>query len=73
MKGFIVAIGLGTLRIVLGLTIGLNVVNLESTAVDTATLGWILLAAGVLAIVVSRVATPQRGHTSVVEESRHRS
>jgi hypothetical protein len=67
-----VAIGLGTLLLVLGLVFVLDVINVDSSLVDTATLGWILVGAGVLAIVVSLVASRQRSQTTVVEERRHR-
>ncbi len=66
------AIGLGTLLLVLGLVFVLDVINVDSSAVDTTTLGWILVGAGVLAIVVSLVASRQRSQTTVVEERRHR-
>ncbi len=67
-----VAIGLGTLLLVLGLVFVLDVINVDSGLVDTATLGWILVGAGVLAIVVSLVAARQRSQATVVEERRHR-
>ena len=66
------AIGLGTLLIVLGLVFVLDVVNVDSSAVDTGTLGWILVGAGVLAIVVSLIAGRQSSQTTIVEERRHR-
>ena len=65
-------IGLGIVLIVLGLVFALDVVNVDTSAVDTVTLGWILLAAGVLAIVVSLVVNQQRSRTTVVEERRDR-
>ena len=64
------AIGLGILLIVLGLILVLDVVNIDTTAIDTGTLGWILLVAGVLAIVISLVVSQQRSRTTVVEERR---
>ncbi len=66
------ALGLGTLLIVLGMVAVLGVVNLDSALVDTATLGSILVGAGVLAIVVTLLATRRRSRTTVVEERRHR-
>lgn len=66
------AIGLGTLLIVLGLVFVLDVINVDSSAVDTATLGWILVGAGVLAIVVSLLASRRSSQTMIVEERRHR-
>jgi uncharacterized membrane protein HdeD (DUF308 family) len=65
-------IGLGIVLIVLGLVLALDVVNIDTTAVDTATLGWILLAAGALAIIVSLVVQKQRTRTTVVQERRDR-
>ncbi len=65
------AIGLGIVLIVLGLVLVLDVVNFDTSAVDTGTLGWILLIAGALAIVVSLVVNQQRTRsTTVVEERR---
>lgn len=65
------AIGLGILLIVLGLIFVLDVVNFDTSAVDTGTLGWILLIAGVLAIAISLVVNHQRTRsTTVVEERR---
>ena len=43
-------IGLGIVLIVLGLIFALDVINIDTSAVDTATLGWILLIAGVVAV-----------------------
>ena len=63
-------IGLGIVLVVLGLVFALDVVNIDTAAVDTTTLGWILLAAGVLAIVVSLVINQQRSRTTVVEQRR---
>lgn len=64
-------IGLGIVLIVLGLIFALDVINIDTSAVDTGTLGWILLIAGVVAIVVSLVVNQQRSRsTTVVEERR---
>lgn len=64
-------IGLGIVLIVLGLIFALDVINIDTSAVDTGTLGWILLIAGILAIVVSLVVNQQRTRsTAVVEERR---
>ncbi len=65
-------LGLGTLLIVLGLVALLDVVNVDTALVDTTTLGWILVGAGVLAIAVSLVATRHGSRATVVEERRHR-
>lgn len=63
-------LGLGIVLIVLGLIFGLGVVNIPGLDqyVATETLGWILLAAGVLAIVLGLVMNKQRGETRHVEE-----
>ena len=65
------AIGLGIVLIVIGLVLVLDVVNFDTTMVDTETLGWILLVAGAIAIVVSLVVNQQRSRSHhVVEEHR---
>lgn len=64
------AIGLGIVLIALGLILVLDVVNLDTSLVDTGTLGWILLVAGALAIVVSLIVNQQRSRAHVVEERR---
>jgi uncharacterized membrane protein HdeD (DUF308 family) len=61
------AIGIGIVLIVLGLVFILDVINVDTSAVDTGTLGWILLAAGILAIVISLVVNHQRTRATVVE------
>jgi len=64
-------LGLGIVLIVLGLVFALDVINVETSAFDGSTLGWILLLAGVIAIVVSLVVNQQRTRqTTVVEERR---
>jgi len=65
-------IGLGIVLIVLGLIFGLGVVHTPGLDdyVATETLGWILLAAGVLAVVLALVMNKQRGETRHVEERR---
>ena len=64
------AIGLGIVLIALGLVLVLDVVNMDTSVVDTGTLGWILLVAGALAIVVSLIVNQQRSRAHVVEERR---
>ena len=64
------AIGLGIVLIVVGLILVLDVVNVDTSVIDTGTLGWILLVAGVLAIVISLVVNQQRTRRTVVEERR---
>lgn len=64
-------IGLGIVLIVLGLTLALDVINVDTSLVDTGTLGWILLVAGIVAVVVSLIVNQQRSKsTHVVEERR---
>lgn len=63
-------LGLGIVLIVLGLIFGLGVVNIPGLDdyVATETLGWILVAAGVLSIILGLVMNKQRGETRHVEE-----
>jgi uncharacterized membrane protein HdeD (DUF308 family) len=63
-------IGLGIVLIVLGLIFALDVINVDTSAVDTGTLGWILLLAGIVAIVVSLVVNQQRTRSRTVIEER---
>lgn len=63
-------IGLGIVLIVAGLILAFDVVDIDTTAIDTETLGWILLAAGVLAILVSLVVNQQRTRSTTVVERR---
>jgi uncharacterized membrane protein HdeD (DUF308 family) len=64
------AVGLGIILIVAGLVLVLNVVNVNLSGVNDASLGWILLLAGILAIVVSLVINQQRNRTRTVIERR---
>lgn len=64
------AIGLGIVLIVAGLILVLDVINIDISAVDTSTLGWILLVAGALAVVISLVVSQQRTRSTMVEERR---
>lgn len=64
-------IGLGILLIIAGLVLVLDVVDIDSSAVDMSTLGWILLVAGIVAIIISLIVNQQRTKaTTVVEERR---
>jgi hypothetical protein len=63
-------IGLGIALLVIGLIFVTGVINFNIGAIDEVTLGWILLAAGVLAIVLSLVLAQQRRRTSTVVEER---
>jgi uncharacterized membrane protein HdeD (DUF308 family) len=64
------AIGLGIVLIVAGLVLVLDVVNWDTSAIDTGTLGWILLVAGALAIIISLVVNAQRTRSTQVVEDR---
>jgi len=64
------AIGLGIVLVVVGLILVLDVVNWDTTAVDTETLGWILLLAGGLAILISLLVNAQRTRSTHVVEDR---
>ena len=66
-------IGLGIILLVLGLIFAMGVVDLPASVDDvvaTGTLGWILIIAGVLAIVLALVMNQQRARTTHVEERR---
>lgn len=63
-------IGLGIVLIVIGLIFVLDAVDIDTTAVDMHTLGWILLAAGILAIVISLIVNQQRSRSTRVIEDR---
>jgi uncharacterized membrane protein HdeD (DUF308 family) len=64
------AIGLGVVLIVAGLILVLDVVDWDTSSVDTETLGWILLVAGALAIIISLIVNAQRSRTTAVVEER---
>jgi tellurite resistance protein TehA-like permease len=66
-------IGLGVVLLLLGLILAFNVVNLPSSidnAVNSDTLGWILIIVGVLALVLSVVINSQRTRRNTVVEER---
>lgn len=63
------AVGLGIFLLVVGLILVLDVVNVDTALIDTEPLGWILLVAGAVAIIVSLIISQQRSRT-VVEERR---
>lgn len=66
-------IGIGIILLVLGLILVMGVVDLPASVHDvvaTNTLGWILLLAGVLALVLGLVMNKQRTETKHVEERR---
>jgi uncharacterized membrane protein HdeD (DUF308 family) len=64
-------IGLGIFLIVAGLILVSDVIHVDTSWVDLTTLGWILLAAGVLSIVLGLVWNAQRNRVTHVEERRY--
>jgi cytochrome c biogenesis protein CcdA len=73
MEGMRMGLGLGVVLIVLGLILLLGVVDLPASVHDvvaTNTLGWILLIAGIVAIVLGLIMNQQRARTTRVEERR---
>ena len=65
-------LGLGVVLIVIGLLFVTPAVTFDLAGVDDVMLGWILLGAGVLSIVVGLAASRNAGRTTVVEERRER-
>ena len=63
-------IGLGIFLIVLGLIFVSGVINYDISFIEDTTLGWILLAAGILSIVLGFLMNQQRTRTKHVEERR---
>jgi uncharacterized membrane protein HdeD (DUF308 family) len=64
-------IGLGIVLLVIGLILLLNVIDLPQAmdnVVATETLGWILVIAGALAIILALVINAQRSRTTHVEK-----
>ena len=61
-------IGLGIVLLVAGLILVAGVINTGTAFVDEGTLGWILLVAGVIALVFALVINTQRRTSHVVEE-----
>lgn len=64
-------VGLGIVLLVLGLILVLDVVNVGTAFVDEGALGWILVIAGILAIVIALVMNAQRSRVHHVEERRY--
>lgn len=65
-------IGLGVVLLVIGLILVADVVNVGSAFVDEGGLGWILIFAGVLAIILALVMNRQRNRSKhTVEERRY--
>ena len=63
-------LGLGIFLIVLGLILVSGVINYDINFIEDTTLGWILLAAGVLSIALGLIMNQQRSRTTHVEEHR---
>ncbi|HET6561880.1 MAG TPA: DUF6458 family protein [Marmoricola sp.] len=63
-------LGLGIFLLVLGLIFVSGVIEYDINFVEDTTLGWILLLAGVLAIVLALIMNQQRSRTKHVEERR---
>jgi uncharacterized membrane protein HdeD (DUF308 family) len=63
-------IGLGIVLIVLGLILALDVINIDTTVVEMETLGWILLLAGIVAVIISLIVNQQRTRSTHVVERR---
>jgi uncharacterized membrane protein HdeD (DUF308 family) len=65
-------IGLGVVLLIAGLILVADVINVGTAFVDEGTLGWILIGAGALTIVLALVMNAQRGRTHhTVEERRY--
>ena len=64
-------IGLGVVLLVIGLILLFNVVTFDISMVEDTTLGWILLLAGILSIVLALVMNAQRSRSRHVEERRY--
>ncbi|MCW2755976.1 MAG: hypothetical protein JWQ32_3387 [Marmoricola sp.] len=65
------AIGLGVVLLVAGLILTLDVVTVHMSYINVDTLGGILIAAGILAILLSLIVNAQRSRrTTVVQDDR---
>ncbi len=63
-------LGLGIFLIVLGLILVSGVINYDISFIEDTTLGWILLGAGILSLVLGFAMNQQRNRTKHVEERR---
>jgi uncharacterized membrane protein HdeD (DUF308 family) len=63
-------LGLGIFLLVVGLILVTGVIEYDINFIEDTTLGWILLLAGVLAIILALVMNQQRSRTKHVEERR---
>jgi hypothetical protein len=65
-------LGLGVVLLIAGLILVADVINVGTAFVDEGTLGWILIGAGALTIVLALVMNAQRSRTHrTVEERRY--
>ena len=64
-------IGLGVVLLILGLILVLGVVEIDINFIDDEAMGWILLIAGIVALVLSLYMNAQRSRTKHVEERRY--
>lgn len=65
------AIGLGIVLLVVGLVLVLDVLTVDISYVNDHALGWILIVAGALAIVLSLAINAQRSRSTRIEEHRY--
>jgi hypothetical protein len=63
-------LGVGIFLVVLGLIFLLGVIEVDLPAIEDVTLGWILLLAGIVSIVLGLIASRNARSTRVVEERR---
>lgn len=63
-------LGLGVVLIVLGLVFLTGVIQYDINFIEDTTLGWILLIAGVLTIVLGLIMNQQRSRSKHIEERR---
>lgn len=63
-------LGLGIFLLVIGLILVTGVIEYDINFIEDTTLGWILLLAGLLSIVLGMIMNKQRSETKHVEERR---
>ena len=64
-------LGIGITLIVIGMSLVTGVINFGTALIDQTGLGWILLAAGILSILLGLVMNHQRTRSTHVEERRN--
>ncbi|CAA9337358.1 MAG: hypothetical protein AVDCRST_MAG61-3207 [uncultured Friedmanniella sp.] len=64
-------LGIGITLIVIGMILVTGVINVDTNLIDQTGLGWILLAAGILSILLGLVMNYQRTRSTHVEERRN--